>query len=225
MDDAPTIAIVDDHLLLVETLRAAFSARGVRTLAFGPDLKSELLPGLLGAAPDLVLLDLDLGDFGDSTVLVRPLVAAGIRVLMITGLTDRLRIARALEQGAIGCQSKADGFDALLNATERALYATAQIDPAGRASLLLELQRARADRTATMAPFESLTERERATLVALSDGMTVNQIARAWTVSQATVRSHIQRILCKLAVGSQVQALALAMHSGWLSRPTVRSGR
>jgi two-component system nitrate/nitrite response regulator NarL len=221
----PTIALVDDHLLLVETLQAVLRVRGVQTVCFGPELGAELLPSLIAAYPDLVLLDLDLGGFGDSTVLIRPLTAAGIRVLVVTGLSDRLRIALALEQGAIGYQSKAAGFDALLMATERALALDEPMDWQDRQSMFQELERKRTDKAKTLLPFESLTDREQATLLAVCDGLTVSQIAGAWMVSPATVRSHVQRVLGKLGVGSQVQAVSMAMRSGWLALLTAQPSR
>ena len=215
MTTVPLIAMVDDHELLVEGLHHAFAAHGYRTVAIPPVRREAVVRRLLDVEPDLVLLDLDLGDQGDSTPLIRPLVTAGIRVLVVTGLTDRIRLALALEAGAIGHQSKAHGFTALVQAARRALTADGPLDHAERSTLLAELARARQARDEVNAPFRELTARERATLQLLCNGQSVRQIARAWTVSEATVRSHAQRILEKLAVGSQTQAVALALRSGW----------
>ena len=89
---------------------------------------------------DLVLLDLDLGALGDAPRLIPALVAAGLRVLVVTGSDDRLRIAAALEQGAMGYQLKAPGFDALLATVRRALVAKAPLDAEHRVELLDELR-------------------------------------------------------------------------------------
>jgi two-component system nitrate/nitrite response regulator NarL len=213
------IAIVDDHELLVEMLRDAFVARGFRTLTVVPERPEEVVTLLAAAAPDLVLLDLDLGRFGDSTPLIGPLVSHGMRVLVVTGLVDPLRLARALEAGAIGYQSKSDGFAALVLAADRALSATGPLDSDGRSMLLGHLTRHRLRLDKIWAPFQALTVREQHTLRLLCDGRSVRQIAAAWIVSEATVRSHTQRILEKLAVGSQTQAVALALRSGWLNDP------
>ncbi len=220
------MVVVDDHLLLVETLLAALRADGVNAVGLRPDPTTDVLVRLLSTVPDLVLLDLDLGVFGDSTALIRPLTAAGIRVLVVTGLPDRLRIALALEQGAVGYQSKADGFDALLEATHHALSTGRGNIAAGELQALAgELAAARASSSLASAPFRSLTEREQATLRALCNGLTVRDIASAWVVSEATVRSHVQRILFKLAVGSQVQAVVLAVQVGWAGAGAVPFAR
>ena len=91
--------------------------------AIAPEPLGTLLAKLLDSRPRLVLLDLDLGSFGSSLGLIRPLVSDGVVVLLMTGVSDRLRIAEALEQGAIGYQRKGDGFSALLDRTCAALAA------------------------------------------------------------------------------------------------------
>lgn len=212
----PLVAVVDDHLLLVETVCAALTAAGVRAIAVPPNGRAALLTGLLAPRPDLVLLDLDLGPHGDATGLIAPLVAHGIRVLVVTGIPDRLRVARALAQGAIGYQAKSDGFDRLLESAHAALRAEGPLDPAGRRALLAELAAHRARDAAALEPFEALTEREQATLREMAAGRTVAQIARAWVISQSTVRSHVQAVLRKLDAESQLQAVAAARRSGWL---------
>lgn len=217
-----SIGIVDDHALLAESVQAALQARGFRTTVFPPGPSSDLLADLLAAGPDLVLLDLDLGAFGDSRAMIPALVSAGIRVLIVSGLPDRLRIAAALEQGAIGFQSKVHGFDALVAAAESSLTAIGPLDPLERESMLADLSRSRSDQARKLAPFTSLTDRERAALGALCDGLTVHEVAVSWTVSESTVRSHVQRILGKLGAASQVQAVAMAMRGNWLDRRTDR---
>ncbi|MEO8887689.1 MAG: LuxR C-terminal-related transcriptional regulator [Jatrophihabitantaceae bacterium] len=211
------IAIVEDHLLLAHTLRAALERSAVATAVVAPAPMPDLLGALLALRPELVLLDLDLDRFGDSTPLIAPLVEEGIRVLLVTGTNDRLRIARALEQGAIGLQRKASDFTALLTQALAALTTTAPLDPEERVLLLAELSRSRLVQDRELAPFRRLTEREQATLRALSRGLSVNEIAREWVVAEATVRSHVRAVLAKLGVSSQLAAVAAAARTGWLA--------
>jgi DNA-binding NarL/FixJ family response regulator len=211
-----TIAIVDDHELLAETLRVALKAQGIDAVRITPGDGTTVLASVLQAGGDLVLLDLDLGRFGDTTPMVAPLVAAGVRVLIVTGVVDRARIAAALEQGAIGYQSKGDGFDALLAKATSALTATGSLDPQDRLAMFEELRQARAEQDRRLAPFQKLTSREQDALRALAHGQTVSQIAHAWVVSESTMRSHVRGILNKLDVTSQLAAVAMAIDSGWL---------
>lgn len=211
----PRVAIVEDHLLLAETLRAAIERSGIAVdlITMGP--AEELLTRLLESRPDLVLLDLDLGEFGDSTSIIGRLTDAGCRVLVITGTTDRLRLAIALEQGALGYQPKTAGFTALVEKTRTALSAHGPLDAEERVLLQDELNRTRARRCRELAPFATLTERETETLRALVRGRSVSEIAAAWVVSENTVRTHVRGVLSKLGTQSQLAAVAVAVRSGW----------
>ncbi|MEO6886153.1 MAG: response regulator transcription factor [Jatrophihabitantaceae bacterium] len=212
----PVVAIVDDHQLLAETLQAALITRDVNAVVVAPRSAADLLAELLSLKPDLVLLDLDLGPAGNGVAFVAPLVATGSRVLVVTGSSDRMRIALAMEGGALGYQLKSAGFDGLVARTVAALTTTGSMDPAERSALLSELSTYRAEREHTFAPFRRLTTREQATLRALAQGLAVREIAQQWVVSEATVRSHVRGVLDKLEAPSQLAAVAAAHRSGWL---------
>jgi DNA-binding NarL/FixJ family response regulator len=111
---------------------------------------------------------------------------------------------------------KSDGFAALLAKARAALAGDDVLDPAERLRMLDELRVARARQAAQLAPFQQLTEREQDLLRALAQGRTVTEVARAWVLSEATVRSHVRGVLTKLDVGSQLAAVALAIDAGWL---------
>lgn len=221
------VAVVDDHLLVAEALQALLNARGLQAGSVPPAPAVELVSVLQLRAPRLVLLDLDLGAWGSSLGLIRPLRDCGISVLLMTGVTRPLRIAEALEQGAIGYQAKGTDFAALLDRVSAALAAvtTAEeagrpaqpLDPGGRAALLAELTASRTERRHRLAPFQKLTEREADALRALCQGRSVRQIAADWVVSEATVRSHVRGILTKLDVPTQLAAVARATAGGWLT--------
>jgi DNA-binding NarL/FixJ family response regulator len=213
----PRVAIVEDHLLLAETLHAALARTGVDAILIAPRKPDALLSALLRSEADLVLLDLDLDGFGDSTPLIAPLVESGVRVLVVTGCNDRLRIAAALEQGALGYQSKAGGFSALLHKAALALTATAPLDAEHRVELLDELARSRTARARDLAPYATLTAREADTLRALARGWSVADIASNWVVSENTVRSHVRGVLAKLGAPSQLAAVADAVRTGWFA--------
>lgn len=211
-----SVAIVEDHQLLAETLAVALNNRGVDAEVVALCEPADLLAALLEGRPQLVVLDLDLGDFGDSTWLIAPLAADGIRVLVLTGSGNRLRIAVALEQGAIGYQHKTVGFDELVGQIEKATTSDSALDSTAHAELLDALAQARIDRARLREPFSRLTERERDTLQALAHGRTVSEIAREWVLAEATVRTHVRSLLAKLRVPSQLAAVSLALRSGWI---------
>ena len=214
------VAIVEDHRLLAEVLTSALESSGVSARLVPSPSLYDVLVDLRAAPADLVLLDLDLGDCGDSTPLVGALTAEGMRVLVVTGTPDPLRIAAALEQGAVGYQQKAPGFEPLLARVQAALATDRPLDPAHRVELLEELRRVRRDRETGLRPFDRLTRREAETLRALARGATVSELARDWFLSEATMRSHVRSILAKLGVSSQLAAVAAALRTGWLDDRT-----
>ncbi|UQX88091.1 response regulator transcription factor [Jatrophihabitans telluris] len=219
-DSVPEFALdfvlVEDHLLLAETLRLALIDRALTVEILAPAPLPILQQALLSRRPALVLLDLDLGAFGDTTPMIQPLSRAGVRVLLVSGVSDPLRVAAAEQAGAIGFVAKADGFDTLLASAERARFHDGYLDPPARAARLAALTEHRAEAAARLGPFDRLTEREQQALVALAEGHSVRDIADDWFVSEATVRSHVRGVLTKLGTASQLGAVAAALRSGWL---------
>lgn len=209
------VAIVDDHRLLADVLALALQDRGIRVTL--PDLgrPDELAGVVLEARPDLVLLDLDLGDAGDGSTLVRPLVEGGLRVLMVTAALDVEQVANALVHGAMGMVRKNGPFQDLVRSVVEAAEGREVMAPRDRLRLLDDARHRREGRADALAPFTRLTVREAEVLRELMQSRTVAEIARGSVVSEATVRSQVQAILTKLGVRSQLEAVVAAQRSGW----------
>jgi DNA-binding NarL/FixJ family response regulator len=213
---SPTVLIVEDHTLLAEGLAAAFRAEGLVVHTVGGPSCDAIVALAHEIQPDLVLLDLMLGDeIGLTIPMIPDLRSTGAEVLVLTGITDRLLLSATLEAGASGFASKAASFDAILERVRNTLDGQPVISEPDRADMLAALREHRAERQARLAPFERLTTRERAVLAALMDGWSAEQIADESFVSIATVRSQIRSILEKLGVRSQLAAVALAHRAEW----------
>ena len=211
------VLIVDDHRLMADSLCVALRLEGFDPVVAAIADPHDLVARIVADPPALVLLDLDLGGaLGDGADLVAPCVAAGARVLVLTGTKDQLWIASALEQGACAAIDKAIPFEELLPVVMSAARGEQVLAPSERNRLLGRLRVHRASRRRDLAPFESLTPREQQVLRALSIGLTVPRIAELWVVSEATVRSQVHAVLRKLSVRSQLEAVAAATRVGWL---------
>jgi DNA-binding NarL/FixJ family response regulator len=218
------IVIVDDHELLAFSLACALQAQGFDATALRPTTREEVLGTLLADPPSVLLLDLQIGgEIGSGATLVRPLADAGIRVVMVSGVTDRAEIAVPVEAGAAGYVAKSEPFEVLIETAARAARGESLLDEAERHALLAELRRHRAEAEAQRAPFEQLTPREAQVLRALCAGESVTSIATSWFVSVPTVRTQVRAILLKLGAGSQLEAVALAHRCGWAAEAERRS--
>ena len=110
---------MDDHELLAHSLAYALQGRGFAAAPLVVTDVEAAREELLADPPDVVLLDLQLGPAGHAQSLVQPLTAAGIRVLIVSGVTDSCEIAATIEAGAVGFVSKAQAFEVLLEAARR----------------------------------------------------------------------------------------------------------
>ena len=223
---ARRVVIVDDHQLLAESLALALGFEGVTASVLPLTDAAGVVADTLAAPSDLVLLDLDLGgDIGDGSLLVAALVAAGRRVLVVSASTSTEQVGRALADGAVGLVRKDVPFDRLLSAVLAATRGDEVMPRAARDELVAEARRLRQHRERETAPLDTLSPREAAVLRSLSRGEGVAALAASSFVSEATVRSQVRSILTKLGVSSQLEAVARAHRSGWLSGAETTTGR
>ncbi len=212
----PGVLIVEDHQLLAQSLSYALGAEGFRVTVAGLETVRSITDTFESADAGIVLLDLDLGgNIGDGTALIGPLRERGARVLVVTGSTDRPRLATCLEQGAVGVLPKSTPYDQLVTAVIDVAAGRRVTSDAERYALLAELRAWRTAQRERLAPFERLTSREAQVLAALMQGKSCESIASDWFVSEATVRSQIRGVLTKLDAPSQLAAVALAQRVGW----------
>jgi DNA-binding NarL/FixJ family response regulator len=217
--DSPTrVLLADDHALLAQSLSLALRADGIDVVRASSLAADDIIGTAAKHKPDVVLLDLDLGEGqGTSLPTIPHLVTAGTRVVMLTGVRDRIRLAECVEAGAFGIIDKAQPFEELLDAVHRVVRGGELLDPYARQELLAALRRHRDADRKRLEVFERLTPREAEVLFALMEGRSAEHIATESYVSITTVRSHIRSMLSKLGVNSQLAAVALARRAGWRS--------
>ena len=217
---SPCVVIVEDHPLAARAVAQALTGAGCRTALWSPDdLRGALAEGRLAA--DVAVVDLDLGSGGDGATLIGPLSEAGVRVVVCTAETDTARLGACFVHGAVTVVTKSTTADALATAVTEAAAGHSTTPSVRREELVRAARSAQADRQARLAPFRGLTVRESEVLGYLLDGMSPAAIAIYDVVSVKTVRHQIAAILSKLAVRSQLEAVALATRAGWTPPHTV----
>jgi DNA-binding NarL/FixJ family response regulator len=202
--DPIKVLIVDDHPAV---------RRGLRTfleLTEDIDVVGEAADGLAVAelvaatAPHVVLLDMMLPGLDGLGVLaaLRGL-GAPARVLVITSFTDRRSVLPAIRAGARGYLSKDVEPEALVAAVRSVHAGHLLLEPEVTVALLAEPPR--------------LTAREGDVLALVADGRSNREIARALTLSEKTVKTHVSSILLKLGLADRTQAALYAVRSGLVS--------
>jgi DNA-binding NarL/FixJ family response regulator len=123
-------------------------------------------------------------------------------------------MARAVGAGAAGVLHKAADVATILDAIRRLHRGERLIAPDEAAAALRLTQGSGRERQQEAAPLDSLTPREREILEVLAEGLSDKEIAARFTVSIATVRTHVNAILAKTGARSRTQALILAVRHG-----------
>jgi two-component system, NarL family, nitrate/nitrite response regulator NarL len=206
----PSVLIVDDHALVAQTLALALRTRAMQATVAAELRFQAVLDLALAIRPHLVLLDLDLGGGADGTEMVPGLRATGSRVLVVTGTTDRFRLAATVAAGAVGWVDKSLGFDELVDAVEQVARGGEIIGFRERCELLAEFRAGRAERSELRVRMGTLAARENLVLRRLAAGLQAEAIAVELNVSVHTVRAQIRSIHRKLDVTSQLAAVAVA---------------
>jgi DNA-binding NarL/FixJ family response regulator len=213
------VLIVEDHRLFAEAVDLALSVEGyaVHRIEVPPDPGSPgtLVTEIVKQQPLVVLLDLDLGQFGDGVRLIEPITRAGANVVVVTGSTDRARWGDAVQSGARKVLSKGQPLGDISATVRRIIAGLPVMDREEREELVSEWTRFREELHEVRERLEQLTNREGVVLGHLMKGRAVRQIAGMSTVSEATVRTQVKSILAKLEVSSQLAAVGMAHEIGW----------
>jgi two-component system, NarL family, nitrate/nitrite response regulator NarL len=209
------VSLVDDHQLFSAALAVALRADGFDVHT--PQLSSlqGVRDTILARNPDVAMVDRDLGSLGSGEALLAPIARSGTSVIVISGTLDDVVVGRCLAAGAVGCLSKSEPFHVLLTAIGTAARGDAFVSQAERYRLIDAWRKWQASTDATADAFAHLTPREAVVLGRLMNGMSVKAIANEGVVSEATVRTQVRGILTKLDVTSQLEAVVMALRTGW----------
>jgi DNA-binding NarL/FixJ family response regulator len=169
--------------------------------------------------PDVVLMDVRMPDT-DGIEATRLLLAAGspARVLMLTTFDADEYVYEAMKAGASGFLLKNAPPAQLVSAVRATAAGDAQLAPAIVQRMVEELVRRPAPGRMRPGVLDELTARELDVLKLLARGLSNAEIASTLFLSEATIRTHVSRILTKLGVRDRTQAVVLAYESG-LVRP------
>jgi DNA-binding NarL/FixJ family response regulator len=202
--------VVDDHPMWRDGVARDLTDAGyLVTAAIGEGVQA--LRVARAAAPDVVVLDLQLTDLSGVDV-IRGLLAAlpDVRILMLSASGEQRDVLDALKAGATGYLVKSAGRQEFLDAVRRTAAGEA-VFTAGLAGLLLGEYRKLARSTADG---PALTTRETEVLRLVAKGMPYKQVAEDLGVSVRTVQNHVQNTLGKLQLHNRSALVRYALEHG-----------
>ncbi|MFD1930703.1 MULTISPECIES: response regulator [Nonomuraea] len=202
--------LVDDHPVVRAGIAALVGGEPDMEIVGEAGTSQDAVRGIALRQPDVVLMDLQLGEGPDgveTTRLVRALPHAP-QVLVLTTYETDADIVRAIDAGATGYVLKACPPDELFQAIKAAARGETVLSP----KVATRMMRRMRD------PGPALTTREIEILELLAKGVGNKEIARALFITEATVKTHLVHVYGKLGVDTRTAAVAAAVERGLIRR-------
>jgi DNA-binding NarL/FixJ family response regulator len=216
------ILMIDDHALLRTGLRMIIESHLGMVVVGEAENRSGSLAAIAQAPPNIILLDLDLGDENGMDLLPELIAAApDAHIILLTGLRDPEVHRRAILMGAMGLVSKQKAADTVIRAIEKVYAGEVWLDRTMIASILNDRGNTTvvADQNAEGLRIAKLTEREREVILMIGEGIKNRQIAERMYISEATVRHHLTSIFAKLGVTDRFELVIYAFQHGLAKIP------
>ncbi|MFF0148570.1 LuxR family two component transcriptional regulator [Amycolatopsis sulphurea] len=212
------VVIVDDQELMRVGFRMVLGAQADLDVVGEAGDGAQAVRMAADLRPDVVLMDVRMPVL-DGVEATKQITAAGTaRVLVMTTFDLDEYVYAALQGGASGFLLKDTQPDHLVSALRSVAAGDAVVSPSVTRRLLDRFVGSGGAPARDAGELDVLTEREREVLVLIAKGMSNLEIAESLFLSEATVKTHVGRILAKLDLRDRVQAVVLAYETG-LARP------
>jgi DNA-binding NarL/FixJ family response regulator len=211
------VALVDDQAMVRQGLRMILESEPGLTVVGEAADGVDAVDLVARARPDVVLMDVRMPrlDGIEACRRIRDAADGDIPyVLMLTTFDLDDYVYAALRAGASGFLLKDAPAEQLVAAVEVVARGDALLAPQVTRLLIEEVARRRAPDPSAVPGLERLTEREVEVLRLMARGMSNGEIATALYLGEATVKTHVGRVLGKLDARDRVQAVVAAYESG-----------
>lgn len=212
------IVLVDDQELMRVGFRMVLGAQEDMEVVGEAGNGKDAVELVEELRPDVVLMDIRMPvlDGVEATKLITERAAAKVLVMTTFDL-DEYALS-ALRCGASGFLLKDTPPDHLVSALRSVASGDAVVSPSVTRRLLDRFLGSGGGQLRDAAVLDVLTDREREVLVLIAQGLSNTEIARKLFLSEATVKTHVGRVLSKLDLRDRVQGVVLAYETG-LVRP------
>ncbi len=201
------VLLVDDQELVREGLRSLLATDPEFTVVGDCADGDEVIHQIELNRPDVVVMDIRMKRVDGATATANIRAVDGPPVLILTTFDDDESLAAALRAGAAGFVVKTAQGEDVLRAITDVANGDAWIDPSVAGRVLATYR----DRTSQDPPdLSALTERELDVLRVVGRGLNNREAADALFVSEATIKTHLGRVLSKLGLRDRVAVVVFA---------------
>jgi DNA-binding NarL/FixJ family response regulator len=224
--DSPIrILLVETQALLRDALHALISGWPTTEVVAASGLRDEVLLLVAESRPDVIVLDLGLGEHGsDALPLLTDLLKNDhpARIIVLAGDSDTSLRVQAVLLGAAGVVRRNQAGSILRKAIEKVHAGEVWLERTLTASVLQELAGGRRaeEPDPEASRIASLSKRERELVTLVCTGLSNSDIAQRLAISEATVRHHFTSIFHKLGVQNRIELVIFAYRHG-LDKPGV----
>ena len=197
------VFLLDDHEVVRRGLRDLLEQDGDIEVVGEASRAGEALRRIPAVQPDVAVLDARLPD-GSGIEVCREIRSTlpSVACLILTSYDDDKALFAAIMAGAAGYVLKQIRGSDLVDAVHRVAQGQSLLDPAITANVLTRL---REGPPATDPRFEALSDRERAVLALIADGLSNREIGARLYLAEKTVKNHVSRLLAKLQMERRTQ--------------------
>ncbi len=212
------VLIADDQALVRDGFGMILDAQPDIEVVGGAADGREAIEMARALAPDVVLMDIRMPEVNGIEA-TRRLGADGgsaPRILMLTTFDENEYVYEAMKAGAGGFLLKDVRREELVDAVRVIAAGDALLAPALTRRLIEDFVRRPPPGSTAPEAFAELTERETEVMRLIARGLSNAEIAGQLVVSDATVKTHVARILSKLGLRDRIQAVVMAYESGFV---------
>ncbi len=208
------ILLIDDHKSFMEGLAMVINSQAPAMEVIGmASTAQEAISAAALLKPDLILLDMDLGDSLSLDFLPELLEKTSAKVLMLTGLQNPDLHDSAIVKGARGVLLKGESAKVILKAIEKVHAGEIWASNTMLARVIEHINPVKKQDDPEATKIADLNAREREIISSLLnfEGSTNEQIARQLIISTSTLKNHLTTIYSKLDVKNRVQLMKYAL--------------
>lgn len=212
--DLIRIVLVDDHLMLVDSLVSRFQKDTDIEVVGTATNADDGLSLILETEPDVVILDVELpgrGSFDIAEEISSRL--KNTKMIFLTGYLSDIFIELSLRVNAVGYLLKGEPIESLIHAIKKAARGEYCFSQSVQERLIYDQKKNRYS-IQSQSMLTSLTSRQIEVLRHLARGKSVKEVARSMHLSEKSIDSHKYRIMHKLGIHDRVELARYSIREG-----------